>query len=180
MHSPKTQRLVLLNTALLKFIYVIILRTTGLVIRLKIVFTEQKNYLIDDLIICWDKKIFPLEFSFLPAQTDLAQASCSTIYAIVYDYVLRINNLPRIRSELPVNPQRQLNRVSNGRLFKCPIKGCEIPVDSLNVRVNESATISAYYRYTPSLPQFLISNHSRRKLETSLQRSRCSELDNIR
>ena len=58
MHSPKTQRLVLLNTALLKFIYVIILRTTGLVIRLKIVFTVQKNYLIDDLIICWDKKSF--------------------------------------------------------------------------------------------------------------------------
>ena len=37
--------------------YVIILRKTGLVIRVKIVFTVQKNYLIDDLIICWEKNL---------------------------------------------------------------------------------------------------------------------------
>ena len=44
---------------MLKFIYVIILRKTGLVIRLKIVFTVQKDYLIDDLIICREKKSLP-------------------------------------------------------------------------------------------------------------------------
>ena len=127
------------------------------------------------------EKISPLKFSFLPSQKGLAPASRSKSYAIVNDYVLRINNLPEYGANylsIPRGNSTEFRTEDFSSALLKAVRSLLILLTYVWMRAPQFQRI--IYRHTPSLPEFLISNQSRRKLETSLQRSQCSELDNFR